>query len=783
MAEARLSPQDAAKLSGIIEDKFADISREKKVQILNSILKTIKPRHRRSLIDKIIEYSNLGAFSEETYRNAICEKLNIPVLTPEISAVICDLCDQIQVAEYKVLLSDDGEYEIRWTNTYKYQLLNRQGDEIGRYNTLEEAQEHVPEAGWSGYARMVGREHKDELIMELNFIIASQVNPTFLKKASTIQTIGMIFNAATIGKNILGNEAGWWAERAALSLAVPIDWTRSKLTGQDRQITFAPSRWQNHDWVNGLIFGIKMAKRGWTPKGVQGQYEIGYAPTFNKSTSWIGQVFKYMEIGMRVSLLGPDQASFTRAYETFLATQAKLMCINNKVPVTKENLDRYAQQIDDNMTLQAKEYGRRLTYQSDTWLSKGMARLKYEMNFHKEFGVGDVVIKFTKVASNLVMLGVDFSPFGLIKGVAMLNRAGVLEEGSSIREAEMEIGRALVGTIGFTGFGLWMGMVGILTGGPPDNDKERVFQKSLGNTSYKFNISALRRYVRSGFDTDKARWKDGDTLINYDWLQPIAMPVAMGVTASEEIKKARSGVAPFSGTRLAYNAVKAGVDTITNQPIFTGVVDLFRTGPGEELTPSKVIYNFLTAAIADGPASFVPATFRQGRLMSDPYLRQTYSDNPFQEGVNMMKNRLPNVSASLPAQTDYMGQPIKRSPGNDRSFINSFVSPYNKVKYTIDSKAEQVIFDLFEESKNPDALPGRMSKSITHKGETIKLTEEQYRDMLRMRGDYIEGRIERSAKLKNLKLPVAKRVEEMEKIYERAGEEARRDMKKELKLR
>lgn len=798
ITKAGLKEEDAINLSKVIESKFDEISREKKQQMLDGLFTQVKKRNRKALVDKVIEYSNMGAFSEEHYRNIICEKIGIPTISPETAILINEICDRIQTASYRSLLSNDEKYEIRWTNTYKYQLLDKEQNEIGRYNTLQEAQEHAPESEWSGYGKTVGREEKNQLISELYFMMAVQAEPSLLRKISTVQTMAMILNMVTIGKNLLGNATVWYAENAALTLAVPVDIARSKITKTERKLAFHKNinpLIGYKDFAHGFLFGADMARKGYTPRGVEGQYEVGYAPTFygakdykitgsptpaNISKFIQKYVFRQAETAMRMSLLSPDQASYTRAFEGWLDMQARLLCINNGKEITPDNLGRYKEDMFDNLEEQCKEYAKVLTFQNDTEISNKMAAAKRGLNAGLEFGAGDVIIKFTKVASNLFMFGIDYSVYGFLRGLAICN--GVLtKNGPNIANGELIIGRALVGTTGFCGFGLWMGMLGILTGDADDDEKVKMFEKSMGNTMYKFNFSAFKRYVMSRFDKDASKWQDGDTIYNYNWLQPMATPISMGVAISDEVKKSKSG----KDVKVT-NIFKAGMDSLFANSIFTGLTDLTKTQYDEEPGMGTMLYNAVDTFTSNVMASFIPATVRQNRSKTDPYLRSTYSDNSLTRAKNLLLNRLPEVSTSLPSskslpmQVDYLGYPIKKSPGNEESMMNNYITPWNKNNYVVGPEHKKIIFDVYQETKNPSALPSAPNRTITTDGEDTKLTTEQYNELLKIRGEYIKDKINKSNRLKDISLPSAKKVEILHDIYVKSGERAREDMRKKL---
>lgn len=776
-----LKPDDADKLAGMIEDEFVKLATNRKEKILNQLLSEVKKSPRKELIDRIIEYSNLGAFNEDTYRRVICEKIGIPVLTPEVSMLVSDLCNKIQTVEYKTLIDKNGKYEIRWTNTYKYQLLD-EGNEVGRYNTIQEAKDHTSSAvkvEWADYPMTVGREYRDELIMELNAFLANQVPSTVLRKISTAQTIGMLLNPRTIIRNTLGNELAWWAERLAHNLAVPMDWTRSKITGEERTITFSSNN-ALQAYIDGFTFGAKAARKGWTPRGLEGRYDIGRGATFEKK-GFIQTVFHFLEKTMRVTLLATDQAAFNRAFQTSLNEQARLMCINNKVPITKKNINMYVETMYDNLTEQAIEYGKRMTYQNDSELSEKLGGFKRFLNGGKDWGFGDIVIKFTKAPANLLLMAIDFSPFGLMKGVYIANQHRMFGgKEPNPREAELALCKALVGTVGFTGFGYWMAMVGIMTGADDDDEKIRMYRKSIGSGAYRFNVSAFRRYVMSGFNIKEAKWKIGeDLIVSYDWMEPLATSVAMGVAAGEQVRDAEDE----NTLDLTLSAIEGGLGALLNLPLMRGITGLFETPPGERMSGQNLLNSVITKAITEVPASFVPTLSGQFAAYTDDTRRQTWGTTPTETAISRIKNKLPVVSKTLPAQRDFLGTPLKRSPGMESGVVNSFISPAYLSRLSVPKPTQKVISEIYEESKDPTALPGTMDKTLSIQGVPYKLSQDEFNGLLQARGELVDQYIQRfSPVLTDDNTSIDQRVELLSNIYSKAGKTARDSLKRDIIL-
>jgi len=99
--KAGLDEKDAAIIAKAVEVEFNKIATLKKQKAL---AKAMGPLQRRTakgkaLQDKIIELSNIGAFTDETFKDAYAEAMGFPKLTPENAATIKKLAERVHNAK------------------------------------------------------------------------------------------------------------------------------------------------------------------------------------------------------------------------------------------------------------------------------------------------------------------------------------------------------------------------------------------------------------------------------------------------------------------------------------------------------------------------------------------------------------------------------------------------------------------------------------------------------------------------------------------------------------
>ena len=95
-----LSRAEAEDLVRFAEKRFDDLTATKKKQLLESMFRSrITGNVDKTLIDKLVEISNLGGFNEDKYFEAIAKKTGIPVLDEDLAKYINEAMQKVQLME------------------------------------------------------------------------------------------------------------------------------------------------------------------------------------------------------------------------------------------------------------------------------------------------------------------------------------------------------------------------------------------------------------------------------------------------------------------------------------------------------------------------------------------------------------------------------------------------------------------------------------------------------------------------------------------------------------
>jgi hypothetical protein len=606
-------------------------------------------------------------------------------------------------------------------------------------------------------SRLSGQE-KSTASQDLQAILQELNRPGVLKKVSSVQTIGQLLNPKTQVRNVLGNELFYRLERLNKTLATPIDIVRSKITGGDRTVTFKTNN-QGEFWKNWLS-GLKAGWKGVNINGLSTQYDLS------------GQAFKskynpltYMEKALGASLKSFDNAAYMRAYNNTLGELGTLRAINEGRSGDKTLIEKYIREADDNVMKIADEYGKYVTFQDNNAISNTLVKAKRVMNLGKDFGVGDLVLKYPKTPGALLMRALEYSPAGFIRSAAILARP-IFKGEANTAEVTQALTRAIIGTAGLSGLGFFLLDKGILTGSASKDKDVRDLQKSAGQGQYQVNLSALFRLVKSGFNTDAAKLNENDLLYTYDWMQPVSVAVSMGANVAKNMSEGKQKLSGLAGT--AYNSIEGGLGTLTEQSVLSGIKTAVQGYPGQTVTDK------ITDILSSVPSSFVPTYLNQAKQLTDNVKRETYSPSKIEQSLNLAKAKVPGLAGKLPQQYDTLGQP--KQTYQDNSVGNVLFNPGFSSRYQLSPEAKMIV-DLMDESGDESVAPRVPVKTITVDGQKVKLNGDQLSRLEQLQGTETTKQLDKKYRES---ASLDKRVTTVQKLLTDSGTKARDQLVKEF---
>lgn len=652
---------------------------------------------------------------------------------------------------------------------------------------------------WASEIGHMSNDFKIEATQDLQAAMKELGDSTLGQKLATIQTGAQLLNAVTIGRNVLGNTALIVSEKVNKVSAVPIDWAFSKMTGE-RTIKWLPQTQEK--MFQNFMKGTGSGWKGVSPTGTLDSYGI-HPNVFGKKNP-----LKYISKALGASMQGFDFAAYRVAYGDVLATYGEQLgkAQNLTKSEIRQQMPKLIEQLDQRIHDLADKAGRYATFQDETLLSDAAELLKRGLNkitdlpaqklvekgiisrkYSTEgFGAGDILVKYAKTPANLIMRAIDYSPMGFLRATYELAPLVFNRANFNQFQATRALSRAITGTLGLTGMGYVLADAGILTGSSSMDKDVRSIQEQSGQGAYKVNWSALGRFITSGFDYDEAKYKKGDRLMDYQWLQPAAISVAMGVNANKAMKDRKNGE-DISGWQVAQKSLLGGLQTVLENPMVQGISNVVDAS-------SDIIKRQDTTKLRNigrgVPATFVPTLLNQWRAATDNKQRETFSKNLLTEMGNLMKNKIPGLSKTLPVSYDSLGNARERIQGGKENsieqYLTAFFSPARMTEYQVTPEAKLVL-DLMDESGNASVLPRIGNKSFHVKqGKNIKdlkvsLTAEQFSQYQQNLGTMVSEKLsQQSEYLSNPNVSLEKKVKKVTDILTAMGKKAREDIGTEM---
>lgn len=336
-----------------------------------------------------------------------------------------------------------------------------------------------------------------------------------------------------------------------------------------------------------------------------------------------------------------------------------------------------------------------------------LGKLQYSSNKFVR-GTGILVegtLPFKKTPANILARGVEYSPIGLAKGIADME--------TKVRRGEMEAAEAIDElAAGLTGTGLLvlggvLGMLGIVTGGASDDDKQDRFDALQGSQNYALEI--------------------GNLSITLDWLAPEALPFFVGVEFYKFMQQGKNGEVTASNLGEALGHI---AEPMLEMSMLQGLNDLFNT-LGSDYPISAAAWTAATSYLTQ----FIPTVLGRIERLGESTRETTFVDknSPIPAGVQYL---LGNIGNKIPGwefqQIPYIDQWGRtEDTGNVLvRALNNFLNPaYTSKRST--SQTEQELQRLYDAGFD-SVFPGMADKGTKINGEYV--TADQWVDMQTERG-------------------------------------------------
>ena len=522
--------------------------------------------------------------------------------------------------------------------------------------------------------------------------IAAQIPATRADKWNTWRYFAMLSNPRTHVRNVLGNVLfGRVVDvkngvAAAMERFIPQDQrTKAILTPKDSGLrNFARSDFaEMKDVITG---GGKMNPTD----QIKSQKQVFQHKWLDALTKMPGKLLE-----------AEDAWALRPRYEKALAGFLKARGIADDMLSSPE-----AQKVIAEGRAYAIREARRATFRDASAVASVLSKLENTNAATKLIGGG--LLPFTKTPINIAKRGVEYSPAGLVKGAVELAHA--VKNGEGTAQAIDSLAAGVTGT-SLAVLGYFLASLGLVSGAPPEDEKEKEFEELQGDQYYAWNTP------------------DGSYTI--DWAAPAAIPFFIGVEIFESLQNSGTDYS----AKVICDAIVKMFEPLNEMSMLQGVNRAIASaGYGE----GQPVTNILTGAIADYLGQAIPTPVSALARTIDGTRRSNYYDknSPYPKAADKAMQdtlrKLPVFSQQVQPYVDEWGRE-EREDNIWRRAAENFLSPgyYSKRNTTA---ADKELARLYQATGDRGVLPGGAGKYITVDSEREYLTAEEYTRFAKVKG-------------------------------------------------
>lgn len=480
-------------------------------------------------------------------------------------------------------------------------------------------------------------------------------------------------------------------------IAAGLDWARTKITGGEREVVSSAGG-RGKGLKRGLSAAGEVMKTGtnlWegTEKVTSGQganawghggeleFKNKIADTMvAKPTNYVFRAMSAGDLPFRYS-----------AFENAIRTEAKRQGMNQgyKGQALQDYINSRVATPDPDLQAYGIKKGNESVYDADTFLSRTMSSLDKQINkIDNKVGrnaaktAKTLIAPFVKVPSKVLSTAVDYSPVGAVQ--AVVKKVGG-SKNYSVGQFETDLAKSGLGSTAFVGLGYALSSAGLLTGGYPEEQKER------------------DRWKAEGIEPNSI--KIGDKYVSLNYLGPAAILMGMGAGVQ---KRQEKGQDPFT---ISVGAVGDTFNAFFEQSYVQGLNSAINA-----VKDSQRYGESYANSLARG---LVPNILRQTAVATDDKQRQV--DNP----LEAITSGIPGLSKTLDAKVDVYGREIenKQTLPLGQMWDALKISNSRETNGVIDEVSR--LHSVDPSNKDLQVTPPQAQSSVSVNGVNVKLTDNQ----------------------------------------------------------
>lgn len=558
-------------------------------------------------------------------------------------------------------------------------------------------------------------------------IAKDYVKPSMARRLATFQTMSHLFNIRTGMRNVVSNLAFSAVEAAANDISQIPDMVLGAITGKRGvgfdQAVFSKANWEGfmerYSKVQPeLALDIETGENGKYGTGRRTNKMTGNL--LSRNLSRVERLLGY-ELNLTDEVTkGSIRAETIRQLQGFV--DSGKMTMEEAIQAAEQEM-LYRTFQDDTLVGNAlsvlKKLGNTLIGFGDSGQTLG------KMKVH-EFGLGDLLTKYTQVPGALVHRSIEFTPAGYAKAIyalAMAQKNGGIKNMSALqqRNIALAIGRATTGS-GLIALFAALTKAGIILNADDEDDPDAKALRAAGGISgTQINVDALGRLIRG----ESADIQDGDELWDIEFMQPVNGSMTIGALLNNSKE----------GQNLAQRWLEAILHGTVQSIDDLSVMNTLRTiqnaiDYSQEDTLVGQAWDVVIELAKSSATGFIPSPVRQFAQGMDAYYRDAYgSKNLLTQGKEQAMNAIPGLRQKLPTKLTNFGEDKTYGGSTVQRWMNAFFTPGSVRTYQADDTVQELL-DLYYASGNEKIIP---AKSAPYK---IQVGNERYAMSAEERREY-----------------------------------------------
>lgn len=512
---------------------------------------------------------------------------------------------------------------------------------------------------------------KDIELAKVNQYINDLIPSSFEDKIDSFRYINMLFNPKTMIKNVGGNVINTGMGSIRDTIGSGIDKLIANKTGI--RTTGLPN-------FGAMGEGFKKGFRETVEdykNGVDTSMELKDGARGNalRDIPLLGKAEKLTGFGLRLG----DTPFYEAKSNEFLQNYMKLNGIDDVSKLPAEVLE------------EANRVGLEATYQQKTGLGDAVNNLK-NSKFTPLRLLTKSILPFSQTPSAILDTSLNYTPIGAVRGVKNISKALNGDNAADIlskqRKGVNQLASGILGT-GIMAGGYAGAKSGLLTGSLSDDRDMYNLQKQSGMQPYSLRA--------------------GDTYNSLEFAQPAASPLMIGADIAQG----------------NLNPLETAINSITDNSYLSGLKNA-----GEAFADDGAM-----GLVKQGGKNYASQLLPFGTLANqinktlDPTVKDTYSSNEVEREVKRAMSKYPGLSQMLPQGVDTVGEGkvYNEGQGLGTAIFNNFLNP-STMSYYNPSNVEANALDMYYETGDTVQAPSYHSGSVTNKGKTYNLTDEEMRE-------------------------------------------------------